>query len=317
MSKFVQIFVIATILLGFFFNPSNIYAQLTNCDSTSLSITKNGDIYTIAPIENSGILADSIGTQLIISFSFGSNLGPRKVVYTTGYNDYNYAIFDPIQVSSSEFPAVGSYLVFLGNAGAPDMCQMDERLEITQVATGAALCGSLVGSVDQCPAECPGENFDFDRDGISEPYCSCGGFTNAEQRICCPAGNQLGLGQCNLGYCNPDTNLCSQDYGEPGKVPQLCLDGSFGYPSVFGCIKYNKTNSVVVTILRFVIPFVGGIALVFIAFSAFIFMTSSGDPKKIAMAKEILVSALAGTIVIVLSSWLLRVIGVDVLGLFS
>jgi len=52
-----------------------------------------------------------------------------------------------------------------------------------------------------------------------------------------------------------------------------------------------------------------------IVFAGFQMTTAGGDPKKVQAAKELLVSALSGLVIIVLSVVLLNFIGVSVLGL--
>ncbi len=43
--------------------------------------------------------------------------------------------------------------------------------------------------------------------------------------------------------------------------------------------------------------------------------TSSGDPKRLQAGKELLTSAIAGLLLLILSAFILRLIGVDILGL--
>jgi len=60
----------------------------------------------------------------------------------------------------------------------------------------------------------------------------------------------------------------------------------------------------------------GGLAFVLIVYSGFIITTSSGDPKRIAAGKELLSAAIAGLLLLILGTYLLRVIGVNILGIF-
>jgi len=59
----------------------------------------------------------------------------------------------------------------------------------------------------------------------------------------------------------------------------------------------------------------GGIAFLMIIFAGFQMATASGDPKRVKAAQELLTSALAGLILIVLSVVLLNFIGVSILGI--
>ena len=59
----------------------------------------------------------------------------------------------------------------------------------------------------------------------------------------------------------------------------------------------------------------GGIAFLMIVLAGFQMATASGDPKKVQAARELLMSALAGLIIIALSLVLLNFIGVKILNL--
>jgi hypothetical protein len=60
----------------------------------------------------------------------------------------------------------------------------------------------------------------------------------------------------------------------------------------------------------------GGIAFLTFLVSGIQVITSSGDPSKLANAKSLLVSSISGLILLVFCIFLLRLIGVNVLGLF-
>ncbi|MBI3980485.1 hypothetical protein HY345_00635 [Candidatus Microgenomates bacterium] len=59
----------------------------------------------------------------------------------------------------------------------------------------------------------------------------------------------------------------------------------------------------------------GGTAFFFMAYGGFLFLTSGGDPHKIQEATEIIMSAIAGLLLIVFSVFLLNLIGVQILGI--
>jgi len=52
-----------------------------------------------------------------------------------------------------------------------------------------------------------------------------------------------------------------------------------------------------------------------ILYASFIFITSQGDKYKVIAGKELLTAAIAGLVFLILSVFLLRVIGVDILGI--
>lgn len=59
----------------------------------------------------------------------------------------------------------------------------------------------------------------------------------------------------------------------------------------------------------------GGIAFLLILFGGFQILTSAGNPEQLNAGRELVVSAISGLLMIIFSVFLLRVIGVDILGL--
>ena len=68
-------------------------------------------------------------------------------------------------------------------------------------------------------------------------------------------------------------------------------------------------------ILRIAIGAAGGVAFLLIIYGGFKLAFSSGDPKAIQDAREVITSAIVGLVIIVMSVFLLRLIGLDILGL--
>ncbi len=59
----------------------------------------------------------------------------------------------------------------------------------------------------------------------------------------------------------------------------------------------------------------GGVAFLLVILGAFQYITASGNPEQMQKAQETIVSALTGLVVIIFSVVILRIIGVDILGL--
>lgn len=59
----------------------------------------------------------------------------------------------------------------------------------------------------------------------------------------------------------------------------------------------------------------GGIAFLLIVFGGFQIITSAGNPERLNEGKEIVTSAIAGLLMIIFSVFLLKIIGVNILGL--
>jgi hypothetical protein len=82
--------------------------------------------------------------------------------------------------------------------------------------------------------------------------------------------------------------------------------------TALGCIS-TEPSGFISWLLQKVIGVAGGIAFLLILFGGFQILTSTGDPEKLTSGKDIIVSALAGLLMIVFSVLLLRIIGVDIL----
>ncbi len=85
--------------------------------------------------------------------------------------------------------------------------------------------------------------------------------------------------------------------------------------TAIGCIPIENKASLISFLLRWGIGIAGGIAVIFILYSAFLLITSSGDPKKVQAGQELLTAAIAGLVFLIMSVFILRVIGIDILGI--
>lgn len=84
--------------------------------------------------------------------------------------------------------------------------------------------------------------------------------------------------------------------------------------TALGCLP-GSTGGFIEYFIRFAIGIGGGIAFLLILFAGFQTMTSTGNPEKLHAAKELLGSAISGLLLIIFSVFLLRLIGVDILGI--
>lgn len=87
-----------------------------------------------------------------------------------------------------------------------------------------------------------------------------------------------------------------------------CID------TAIGCIPIEQ-QGMITFLLRWAIGIAGGIAFILIIIASFQIMTSQGDPKRLQAGKELLSSAIMGLILLIFSAFILRVIGVDILGI--
>ena len=150
-----------------------------------------------------------------------------------------------------------------------------------------------------------------------EPQIPSGCSTNSEGKAFCvntPYNYSI--------YCSTQTE-CNQYKASlekfyPSLNPEVpdptCNDGT-GINTAIGCIPINDTNAFIGFILRWAIGVGGGIAFLLIVYAAFMIMTSQGNPERLKAGQELLTSAIAGLIMLIFSVFILRVIGVDILGI--
>lgn len=93
-----------------------------------------------------------------------------------------------------------------------------------------------------------------------------------------------------------------------------CDEGSGKVCTGLGVIDTNP-SALVNTILTIAIGVAGGIAFLLIVYGGFRMAFSSGDPKAVQEARDIITSAIVGLLLIIFSVFLLNLIGVDILGL--
>ena len=188
-----------------------------------------------------------------------------------------------------------------------------------------------------CPASrpfsvCQNSNPDSSRCLSSGP---CFGGSGPPFQFCCTVPGYTPPACTAAPYCDPVTKPCKS--GEfcntvviPG-MPEGCSgvcntldsgtsafcneDVNRGVNTAIGCLLAAEPKKFVGQILGWGVGVGGGIAFLLIVYAGFQMATAGGDPKRVQAAKELLTSALAGLILIVLSVVLLNFIGVKILNL--
>lgn len=132
----------------------------------------------------------------------------------------------------------------------------------------------------------------------------------------CPAETtcNLSTGTCSGGFGTKICSFISSNENDPAR--QSC-ETCFNLPGVFtpfGCIEATP-QLFISKILRIAIGISGGIAFLMIVYGGFVTMTSAGNPEQLTNGKEIITSAIAGLLMIIFSVVILKIIGVDILGL--
>ena len=93
-------------------------------------------------------------------------------------------------------------------------------------------------------------------------------------------------------------------------------DGTTGINTALGCISYDAVNGGFVNnILGIIIGLGGGVGLVLILYGIYIVTTSAGIPDKLKQGQETISSAIAGLLFIILSIFLMNLIGIKIFAL--
>lgn len=88
--------------------------------------------------------------------------------------------------------------------------------------------------------------------------------------------------------------------------------------TAIGCIPVlgnNGSYDFLNFVLQWAFGIGGGIAFLLIVYSGFMTMTSQGNPERLQAGKELLTSAITGIVLLIFSVFILKLIGVDILGL--
>ena len=86
--------------------------------------------------------------------------------------------------------------------------------------------------------------------------------------------------------------------------------------TAIGCITVLDTSEEFLNdILAWAVGIGGGIAFILMVYAGFMIMTASGNPDRLKAGQELLTSAISGLILLVLSVFILKFVGIDILGL--
>ncbi len=95
--------------------------------------------------------------------------------------------------------------------------------------------------------------------------------------------------------------------------PRGTCPGENDISTAIGCISATDAGEFVGELFKLGIGIAGGIAMLLILFGGFQILTSTGNPEKLNAGKELIGSAIAGLLMILFSTFLLKVIGVNIL----
>jgi hypothetical protein len=118
---------------------------------------------------------------------------------------------------------------------------------------------------------------------------------------------------CQGGFCVPLSAA-----GNGGGSDTVFCQGDKGIQSAIGCIPVladANGTAFMGFVLKWAVGAGSGIAFLLILYGGFIVMTSQGNPERLKAGQELLTSAISGLLLIIFSIFVLKVIGVDILGL--
>jgi hypothetical protein len=124
-------------------------------------------------------------------------------------------------------------------------------------------------------------------------------------------------------------NVCSGTAinGDCGLLQVCCSDilctptggtTDSGISTAIGCVPVlNNDNgvSLMTFILKWAVGIGGGIAFLLVLYGGFMVMSSAGNPERLKAGQELLTSAISGLILLIFSVFILKFIGIDILGL--
>lgn len=113
--------------------------------------------------------------------------------------------------------------------------------------------------------------------------------------------------------------MCYKYLGSSSKSGELssCLSCSSGNGmwTGFGCLPLDIKALISSFFLTTAIGIGGGLALLCIIYAAFTMQTSQGNPEKLKKAQEMITSCIMGLMLIIFSVFILKIIGVNILGI--
>ena len=137
------------------------------------------------------------------------------------------------------------------------------------------------------------------------------------------------IANCDVcGYCKDseapanwdDCRKCAYpDTGNSLAEDDLTIKGAEGIPTphpdyhytMIGCISTQPGDFTNFIISKLIIPIVGGIAFLYLLYGAGIVATSQTDPEKLNYGKRIIYGAIVGLVFVLLSTFVIRFIAID------
>ena len=221
---------------------------------------------------------------------------------------FAFCIPDPVSSTCNEdYDCENNLGSIVGNN--PAFCDTFDTESCYEIVSDGSqnitFCFAAIGEPTPSPAPCGTLNY-----VCCPPPNYCQGSlvpqaTGGESCLCVEQDSPI-----PTGLPNPPEDS-SYDVCQGDTECQSCFSSGKAWTAV-GCIPTNPTE-----LVKWIFPYLlgfGGLAtFLLIIFAGIQIMTSAGNPEKLKAGKELITSAIMGLIFIILSLFLLRVIGVDIL----
>ena len=121
---------------------------------------------------------------------------------------------------------------------------------------------------------------------------------------------------CPVWQCPPPGYNALKIFCDNSSPPQPVADPASGKLwTAIGCIPVNAVGDFIVDMLGWSLGIGGGIALLLFAVSGIMIKSSIGDPLKVQAGRNLALGAIAGLMMLIFSAFILRFVGVDILGI--
>lgn len=170
-----------------------------------------------------------------------------------------------------------------------------------------------VGTLTYCCTTTSSCN-DLRSSGVQPPpqaNCVDDNICKNTNQTCCHYSRSVSTALCNSGQQCVGTAAA----GSGGDPSAGCSGGDTFINTAIGCIPFGSKEAFLGFILKWAVGIGGGIAFLLIIYAGFMIMTSAGNPERLKAGQELLTSAISGLILLIFSVIILKIIGVDILGL--
>jgi hypothetical protein len=193
------------------------------------------------------------------------------------------------------------------------------RTSITDCVVSLQACSDpranvcIVGTVTNCCATIAGCDL-LRNSGVQTPpppNCIDDNICKNTNQTCCHYSRTVSTALCPSGQQCVGTAPAGSG-GDPS-----CSGNALSINTAIGCIPFGSREAFLGFILKWAVGIGGGIAFLLIIYAGFMIMTSAGNPERLKAGQELLTSAISGLILLIFSVVILKIIGVDILGLDS